>query len=68
MIGQLLFGLVREVDKAVSNQVDADISAVMSDLRGLHKSLESGDYSEDEFDELEETLLERLRVLKEMRK
>ncbi len=55
--------IAKEVAKAVEQQAEKDRADTMQSLSQLHARLERGEISEDEFDELETQLLERLESL-----
>jgi len=55
----LLF-IAKEVANAVKQQQEQDRASTMAELSSLHLQLESGGITEDEFDEREAELLDRL--------
>jgi len=55
--------LAREVAKAVEQQEEQERAEVMSQLALLHSRVEKGEITDDEFDELETELLDRLEQL-----
>jgi hypothetical protein len=55
----LLF-VLRELAKAADEEQAGDKRAVMAELAALHRSLDSGQLTEDAFDVQEANLLERL--------
>ncbi|MCU0714610.1 MAG: gas vesicle protein GvpG [Pirellula sp.] len=52
--------IAKEVQKACEQQLENDRAQLMGQLTALHKMLEQGEISEDEFDERESELLEKL--------
>lgn len=52
--------IAREVAKAVEQQAEQDRADLMSQLSLLHAKLENGEINEDEFDEQEAEILDRL--------
>lgn len=55
--------LVNELHNAAQQDVEDERQRVMRELQSLHMKLETGRLSEEEFDELEQSLLDRLDVL-----
>jgi len=55
----LLF-IAKEVANAVKQQQEQDRASTMAELSSLHLQLENGEITEDEFDEREAELLDRL--------
>jgi len=55
--------IAREVAKAVEQEKDQERAEVMSQLALLHSKVEKGEITDDEFDELETKLLDRLEQL-----
>ena len=55
--------IVKEVAKAAEQEIEQNRNALMQELSGLHAKLEAGEISEDEFDELEQTILDTLEAL-----
>lgn len=55
----LLF-IAKEVANAVKQQQEQDRASTMSELSSLHLQLENGEITEEEFDEREAELLDRL--------
>ncbi|XZE34428.1 gas vesicle protein GvpG [Pirellulaceae bacterium SH501] len=52
--------IAKEVQKACEQQLESDRAQLMGQLTALHKMLEQGEISEDDFDEKEAELLEKL--------
>lgn len=52
--------IAREVAKAVEQQAEQDRADLMSQLSVLHAKLEKGEIDEDEFDQQEAEILDRL--------
>jgi len=52
--------IAKEVAKAVDQQTERDRADVMGQLSALHLSLEKGEITEDEFEDRETELLDRL--------
>lgn len=70
MIGSLLFSpvtgltfIMREIAHAVEDAREADRKSVMADLQELHRLIERGAITEQEFETREALLLDRLDVL-----
>ncbi len=55
----LLF-IAKEVANAVKQQQEQDRANTMAELSALHMQLENGEITDDEFDEREAELLDRL--------
>ena len=55
--------IAREVAKAVEQEAEQERTEVMSQLALLHSKVEKGEITDDEFDELETKLLDRLEQL-----
>jgi hypothetical protein len=55
--------LAREVANAVDKERENRKLNLMSDLTALHKMIESGEISDDEFDEREAEILDQLEQL-----
>jgi len=55
--------IAREVAKAVEQEAEQERTEVMSQLALLHSKVEKGEITDDEFDELETELLDRLEQL-----
>jgi len=55
--------LAREVAKAVEQEAEQERTEVMSQLALLHSRVEKKEITDDEFDELETELLDRLEQL-----
>ncbi len=55
-----LMFVLRRVEEAVQQEVEATEKAIMADLSALHRALDSGTITEAEFDAREEHLLHRL--------
>jgi len=55
--------IAREVAKAVEQQTEQERAEVMSQLALLHSRVEKGEITDDEFDELETELLDKLEQL-----
>jgi len=55
--------IAREVAKAVEQQAEQERAEVMSQLALLHSRVEKSEITDDEFDELETELLDRLEQL-----
>jgi uncharacterized membrane protein len=55
--------IAREVAKAVEQEKEQERAEVMSQLALLHSKVEKGEITDDEFDELETKLLDRLEQL-----
>lgn len=67
MLGRILMsplsGLVfvaRKIDEAAQQEQDREKTEIMNRLQALHAALEAGDMTEEEFEEEEEQLLDRL--------
>ncbi len=58
--------LVRELHNAAEKEVASERDRVMRSLQSLHMQLEAGQIDEDEFDEQEAALLDRLDELDAM--
>ena len=58
-----LFIAERVRDAAVESQ-EAEAGAITKELSSLYTKLESGEITEEEFDEIEERLLDRLEALR----
>jgi hypothetical protein len=70
MIGSLLFSpvtgltfIMREIAHAVDEAKEADRKSIMADLQELHRQIERGAITEQEFEAREAVLLDRLEVL-----
>ena len=55
--------IVKEVANAAAQEQAKQRSDIMLELTNLHRRLEAGDISEDEFDEQEEILLDQLELM-----
>lgn len=55
--------LVRELHKAAEQEFENEREEVMRGLQSLHMRLEAGKIEEEEFEELEAALLDRLEAL-----
>ena len=55
--------IAREVAKAVEQQTEQERAEVMSQLSLLHSRVEKGEITDEEFDELETELLDKLEQL-----
>jgi len=55
--------IAREVAKAVEQEAEQERTEVMSQLALLHSRVEKKEITDDEFDELESELLDRLEQL-----
>ena len=55
--------LAREVAKAVEQEAEQERAEVMSQLSLLHARIEKGEITDDEFEEMETELLDRLEQL-----
>lgn len=55
--------IVREVANAAQQELAQQRVDVMAELSSLHLKLENGEISEDEFDDMEQTLLDQLEQL-----
>lgn len=55
--------LAREVAKAVEQEAEQERAEVMSQLSLLHSRIEKGEITDDEFEEMETQLLDRLEQL-----
>jgi len=55
--------IAREVAKAVEQEAEQERTEVMSQLAQLHSRVEKKEITDDEFDELETELLDRLEQL-----
>ena len=55
--------IVREVANATQQEIARQRSDVMAKLSQLHLQLENGDVDEDEFDDREKELLDRLEEI-----
>ena len=58
--------IVREVANAAQQELAKERATVMADLSRLHLQLENGEVSEDQFDEREQELLDRLEEIDQM--
>lgn len=58
----LLF-IAKEVAKAVEQEKENNRARLMTRLTELHKSLEDGQITEDQFDETESDLLDQLEMM-----
>lgn len=58
----LLF-IAQKIDEAVQQEREADRDLTMDALRKLHLRYEAGELSDEDFEEQEETLLNRLEEL-----
>jgi hypothetical protein len=70
MIGSVLFSpmtgltfIMREIAHAVDEAREADRKSIMADLQELHREIERGSITEQEFEAREVVLLDRLEVL-----
>ncbi len=55
--------IVREVANAAQQEIAQQRADLMAQLSSLHLQLENGEIDEDDFDELEQQLLDRLEEL-----
>ena len=55
-----LMFVLRKINDAVQQERDAQKKATMTELTALHRELDEGKITEDEFDAREHTLLSRL--------
>jgi len=55
--------IAREVAKAVEQQAEQERAEVMSQLALLHSRVEKKEITDEEFDELETELLDRLELM-----
>jgi len=55
--------IVKEVAKAAEQEMEQSRNALMQELSGLHAQLETGQISEEEFDELEQSILDTLEAM-----
>jgi len=55
--------IAREVAKAVEQEAEQERTEVMSQLAQIHSRVEKKEITDDEFDELETELLDRLEQL-----
>lgn len=55
--------IVREVANATQQEIARQRSDVMAELSQLHLQLENGEVDEDEFDDREQELLDRLEEI-----
>lgn len=55
--------IVREVANAAQQELAQQRVDVMAELSSLHLKLENGEISEDEFDDMEQKLLDQLEQL-----
>ena len=55
-----LMFVLRKINDAVQQERDAQKKATMTELAALHRELDEGKITEDEFDAREHTLLSRL--------
>ena len=55
-----LMFVLRKINDAVQQERDAQKKATMTELTALHRELDEGKITEDEFDTREHTLLSRL--------
>jgi len=58
--------IVREVANAAQQEVAKERATVMSELSKLHLQLENDELTEDEFDDQEQTLLDRLEEIDQL--
>ena len=58
--------IVREVANAAQQEIAKERATVMADLSRLHLQLENGEINEDEFDDREQELLDRLEEIEEL--
>lgn len=58
-----LMFIVKEIANAAAQEQAQQRTDLMAELTSLHRRLESGEISEDEFDEQEEILLDRLEQM-----
>jgi hypothetical protein len=56
--------VLKKIDEAVQKEVEAQERAIMADLTALHRALDSGTITEEEFDVREQELLGRLDRLR----
>ena len=55
--------IAKEIHKAANQARAADAQAITNDLSALYERLDRGEITEDEFDEMENALLDRLEAL-----
>lgn len=56
--------VLKKIDEAVQKETEADERAIMADLTALHRALDGGAITEEEFDAREQALLRRLDRLR----
>lgn len=59
-----LMFVLKRIDEAVQEEVEAEERTIMADLSALHRALDSGAIAEAEFDAREQKLLDRLDHLR----
>lgn len=59
-----LMFVVEKIDEAVQAEIEAEERTIMADLTALHRALDSGTITEEEFDVREQELLGRLDRLR----
>jgi hypothetical protein len=62
-IRSLMF-VLKKVNEAVQKELEAEEKAIMASLTALHRELDSGAITEEEFDAREQELLGRLEGLR----
>jgi uncharacterized membrane protein len=55
--------IVKEVAHAAEQEMEQKRNSLMQELSGLHAKLEAQEISEDEFDALEQTILDTLELM-----
>ena len=55
--------IFRSIHNAVSQEIESEKERIRSEINTLYMALENGEIDEDEFDEAEEHLLDRLDSL-----
>ncbi len=63
--GKFVLWIFRQVHDAAQEELSGERQRITAELGQLHAMLESGRLSEDEFDALEQVLLNRLDALEE---
>jgi hypothetical protein len=59
-----LIFVLKKIDEAVQEEMEAEERAIMANLTALHRALDSGAITEEEFDAREQDLLGRLDRLR----
>lgn len=61
-----LMWVFRTIHEAVETELEEERDAIRAELNALYHEVESGELDEDEFDELEEELLDRLDEIEDV--